>query len=163
MRQIFAYSFLAAALLAGACKSERDRSEETVGTPQEQIRPQARVPHESQRAPVDERQPIARQPRSTIETARDVKQAEAQLAAARADYTAAMSRQLERIDARIAELDAKGDAKSRETAERLRKHRDQFAARLERLEQEPPAKWEHLKDETDEQMQQLQKEADEAR
>ena len=164
MRQIFAYAFLAAALLAGACQtSEPDRSEDRFGKPQEQTRPQARVPHPSQQAPANEQHRFPRAPTNAIETARSVKQAEAQLAAARADYKAEMSRQLERIDARIAELEAKGDETSRETAARLREHRDQFAARLERLDNEPPARWEHLKDETSDQMQQLQKEADEAR
>lgn len=156
MRPIFAYSILAATLLAGACKrSEQDKAEAKFEKAQEHVDDESREMREAQKN-------LPEGPESTIDKAGRVTRAEEELAAARADYKAEMTRQLVRIDERIRELDAKSDEKSRDTAERLRKHREEFAAKLQRLDSEPPATWEHLKGETDEQLQQMRKESGEA-
>lgn len=155
MRPVFTYSVLAAALLVGACKgSEQERGGTKFEKSREPVPQEPREIPEAQQDPGDEPTDAVRERTDSIETARSVQRAEEKLAMARAEYKAEMTRQLVRIDARIAELDAKGDEKSRATAERLREHRAEFAARLEQLENEPSATWEHLEDETAEPRQQ---------
>src|SRR6266540_1694724 len=80
---------------------------------------------------VDEQRQDVRDEQKDVEKQKaELGEAQRDLAKARADFDRTARERLNRIDSKIAQLEAKGDEKSRKAAADLRVRRDQASARL---------------------------------
>jgi hypothetical protein len=95
--------------------------------------------------------------------AEDVKDlAETELAAARTLFEATAKDRYAKLEARIAELDAKADAKSKETAAALRARRDQLKTDLNKIGTQSSSVWNNFKNNVNSTFDTLEKDVDNA-
>jgi chromosome segregation ATPase len=84
------------------------------------------------------------------------------LAQARAEYDRTARERLAKIDAKIAQLEAKGTEASRKAAADLRVRRDQAAAKLNDIGTRTESNWDSFKAEINRDLDQFEKDVDEA-
>jgi hypothetical protein len=78
------------------------------------------------------------------------------------EFRGEMVLQLERLDVRIAELEARADAQSKETAVRLRARRDELAARIDTANDNVGVTWDQFKQDVKDGFDRLEKDIDDA-
>jgi septal ring factor EnvC (AmiA/AmiB activator) len=92
----------------------------------------------------------------------ELQQAKIDLSAARADFERTARERLTKIDTKIAELEAKGDAKSKQSAADLRVRRDQAAAKLNDINNKTQDNWEAYKSDVSKDMDSFEADVDKA-
>lgn len=137
---------LALAAAAG-CKNESRDGAITAPTVQEQ---------ERQRAAELEQQHRENQAQQ------DLDRAKANLAEARVDFQRATEARIAQLDAKIEELEARGDAKSKQIAADFRKRRDDARAKLAEAGERTESNWEQFKADVSASWDQLEKDVSNA-
>ena len=146
MHMMHRCSWILAALLAGTSCGKQDNSADTDRPGQELQRAQSQVREGSQglaatqgdledkkRAIASEQQQVADQERKLVEQRRQLGSAQGTLAEARVAYAAAVQERLAKLDASLATLATRTDARSMDAAAGLRARRDRLSTRLAAL------------------------------
>ncbi len=158
-RSFLTTGLLSAALLAlplAGCKKDAD----DVPAAQEKVQEAREEVKEQQKDVVEEKKDVAEENRDVAAANRDLNQAKGELDAARDEFVRVSREKLAKIDARIGELEAKGDAKSKSAAADLRIRRNELSARLDRAGDRTNANWQELKADLDTGFDKLQADID---
>ena len=158
MRTILWTSTLALALATGACKKKQDDT----GAAATEVRKTAENVD-------DQRKDFDKAARDKDSTPKQLDKAEGDLAAAKSDLVAAKDKyavtardRFAKIDIRIHELEARTDAKSKETVATLRTRRAELAARLDDLKHRAAADWENFTKDVDKGLDTVEKDLSDA-
>jgi septal ring factor EnvC (AmiA/AmiB activator) len=110
----------------------------------------------------EQRQDIREEQKDVDKQKQELTEAKIDLAQARTEYERVTRERLAKIDAKIAQLDAKGDEKSKKAAADLRVRRDQAAAKLNDIGNRTEANWGEFKTDVDRDLTQFEKDVDDA-
>ena len=161
IKNVFRAGFLSTALLSvalvGCKKKEGDvpAAQEKVQEAREEVRDQQKDVREEMKDVQEERKDVA-------EANRDLNQAQRELGAERDEFVRINREKLATIDARIAELEAKGDAKSKQLAADLKVRRNELSAKIDRAQDRTSANWAEFKADVDRTYEGLKKDIDDA-
>ena len=110
----------------------------------------------------DEQKDVREEQKDVNKQQKELAEAKIDLAQARTEYERSVRERLTKIDARIAQLEAKGDAKSKQAAADLRTKRNEASAKLDRIGERTESNWEEFKADTNRTMDQVEKDLDDA-
>jgi septal ring factor EnvC (AmiA/AmiB activator) len=116
----------------------------------------------AQKAVNEQREEVREAQQDVNEQRKDLAEAKVDLVQARAEYARVTNDRLVKIDARIAELEARADAESKKEAADLRLKRNQLAAKLDQAGQRTEANWEEFKADVDREFTEFEKSIDRA-
>jgi len=149
MKSMFWLSIVSAAALGGsACKkSETEKAQDKYEKAQEKVQDKAEdVRDQAKDVQKADTMSEKRDEQKDVNAAQhDLNNAKADLAAARVDFTLKAKERLSQIDTQIHELEAKGTAKAKESAAKLREERNVLAAKLDRIGDQTDAGWDAFK------------------
>jgi uncharacterized phage infection (PIP) family protein YhgE len=155
-KTIFWCSLITAALSGSACKKESsEKPGEQVRKSVEEVREQRKDVREAQKDVIEKQKEMMKQQRELTE-------AQGNLAKARVNYVTAARERLAKLDAKIDELEARGDAKSKDAAITLRARRNALAAELDTAGSRIDAEWDKFRSDLDDTFQKAEKEVKEA-
>lgn len=131
--KLFLLTITAALAMTGCKKSDDGMSnaQKSVESAAENVREQAKD--------------VAEETREVADQKVDLEKAKADLARARSEFTAEAKLRLTKIDARIGELRASADAKSRAAADSLQVQRDKLAMRIDNASAMADDRWDEFK------------------
>jgi phage shock protein A len=162
MRSTLLISLLSAALLGGAAckKSPEEKAEKGFEKAREELEETGGAVRK-EGAEVEEKMKGAAEETKEVGAEKpEMAKPSAELEAARARYQAAAKDRLQRIDTRIAELEARGDAKSHETAMKLKEHRNELSTKLDKIGETTDASWNQFKADADSQFETIERDLD---
>jgi septal ring factor EnvC (AmiA/AmiB activator) len=116
----------------------------------------------AQKAVNEQREDIKDEQKDVDKQRQELAEAKVDLDQAKAEYARVTNDRLMKIDARINELEAKGDEKSKKAAADLRLQRNQMSAKLEMAGQRTEANWEEFKTDVDREFTEFEKSVDRA-
>lgn len=155
-KTMFWCSLISTALLGTACKKDKTQTAgDQVSKSLEEVQKQRKDIGEERKEVVEERKDVAKE-------RGELQQAQGELATAQVNYVAAVRERLARLDAKINDLSAKPDAKSKDAAIALRARRDALAVKLETAPSVTAAQWDDWRKDVDQTFGQIEKDADDA-
>lgn len=154
MKKTMLWGSLAAALLFGGCKKDpHENAREELRKSVEEVREQREEVREEQKDVMEEQKDVTKEQRELAE-------AQGNLAKARANYITTTRERLARIDAKINELEARGEMKSKDAAITLRARRDALAGKLDQAGSRVDAEWDEFKSDLDDTFSKIEKDVD---
>ncbi|MBA3541768.1 MAG: hypothetical protein H0T79_19295 [Deltaproteobacteria bacterium] len=167
MRSIIWTSIISATFLVGAatgCKKKEatDNAAESVAKATDNVNEQKKDLAEAKKDVADQQKDVADKQIDVAVQQGEKGMAEAELVAARTAYATTTKDRMTKFEARIAELDKKADAKSKETAAALHVRHATLKTKLDGLQTQASATWNNFTKDVDSSFDSLEKDLNDA-
>ncbi|HSK03549.1 MAG TPA: hypothetical protein VK932_19995 [Kofleriaceae bacterium] len=164
MRKTMLWSpLIAALLLGGACKKDaKEEASEDFRKSVEEVREQREDLREAQKDVTEERKDVIEGERDVMQQQRELEAAKGQAAQAHANYVASLRQEVAQIEGKLARLEARADAKSKDAAISMRARLDQLKTSINAAGTKTENQWEQFKQDTGEVLKDLREDIDDA-